>query len=190
MKMKNNKLILCLISLLLSQEAFAVPESCTMPNCPEGCTNGRYVRIAGKQQTFSTDDKKQNFSFNSLKLKRDFLKSIDQPEDKVEARSIAAASPISISADDFDEMSDVRTSWVNFQDVNINFSMDIGAADGVNAQNWAFPSNLLSVYDSLRYEDFIPLEEVPVDLRFPGANKVLKGTVLDLANNDINVYNQ
>ncbi len=101
---------------------------------------------------------------------------------------ITTTTPPVLTALQMDSFSSPRSSWLTLVDTFNEVSMDIGIADLNNAQTWTLPSNLLNEFESYYNEDFIPVSEVPDDLRFAGANKVVKSEYEDSGGNTIEVF--
>ncbi len=168
-------IILCLFIQFCAFIVSAAVQYCQEPIC--GNASNTYLRVKG-----GPSGRVQGHSTAALNL----IDKIDGS--KSEQKSIASSTPISISKDDFLEISSPRNTWLFFENKSASFSMDIGTANMVSYQTWSLPSNLFTYFPYAYYDDFIPLEEVPEDLKFADANRVMKSYYLDSGENPIDIY--
>ncbi len=155
-----------LVSFIFFQ-SFALYASQPPTGCYCACCNPPSVRIAyGGQAKPSIHLKTLDVS--TLNLKKDFQKSIQQTN-----------AAISITLDDFNNISAVGNSWLFYQTKEESFSMDIGTANNASPQTWALPSNFLTHFQGAGKSDFIAPSSVPVALQIAGANKVMKTAYYD-----------
>ncbi len=142
--------------------------------------------INGKLYTASS---KQGFSTDLLNVKSKVALILEQSSMKENSNAkIASSLPMILTGSEMNAISSPRSSWLTLLRNTSPITMDIGIADNLNAQTWILPAGLLDLFDSYRNEDFIPIAEVPEELRFPEANKVVKTEYLDSEDNIIEVY--
>lgn len=101
---------------------------------------------------------------------------------------VTTATPISLTEAEMNAISAPRSSWLTLFGNTSTATMDIGIADNVNAQTWTLPAGILNLFEFYNNEDFIPIAEVPAELKFAGANKVVKTEYEDNGGNIIEVY--
>lgn len=101
----------------------------------------------------------------------------------------SSTSPISITLDDFDEISSPGNSRLSFTNNESSFMMNIGSANNTTQQVWVLPENLLNYFDGVNRSDFIHPSEVPTPLRLNEANKVIRSNLFDENNRVMDVYN-
>ncbi|MFY7911783.1 MAG: hypothetical protein ACOVO2_19635, partial [Emticicia sp.] len=95
---------------------------------------------------------------------------------------------ISITLNDFDTFSAVGKSWLDYNNPNASFSMNIGTANNSTPQTWSLPANFLSYFDGAGRGDFIALASVPSALQVAGANKVMRTAYYDENDRPMDVY--
>lgn len=167
--------------LTISHSLFAIEVQCSPP---------KYVRVSSIiPGTISENTRKQHSNIELINVKDTFASILKQTANKStkNARTTSSA-PMSLSAIEIDAISSPRSSWLTLLDNAGIVSMDIGVADLNNAQTWTLPSNFLDEFESYYNEDFIPVSEVPDDLKFEDANKVVKSEYEDSEENTIEVY--
>lgn len=168
-----------------SYESFATIYVCKEPCGPSPnpkFENGRMSAVAASARI-------QKFSLGALNLKKYAAPSNNSKSvmNKANAR-VTMAGSIQITLEDIQKISRPRNSWVLLQDEAVTFSMDIGTASTSSAQTWTLPSDFFDNYQFVSLEDFIPVSEVPEELRFLDANKVSKQYYLDAEDNIIEVF--
>lgn len=174
-------ILVCLF--FLSQSTYASIEWCKDPYCDS--TPSTFARIAA-----SNAGRNQAYSLASLNLKSQLQRTAQSFENKTSNANarLASSTPVTITLEDMQKISKSRNSWVLLQDETVSFSMDIGTANSTTPQNWSLPTNFFDNYQFAYLEDFVPIQEVPEELRFTGANKVSKQYYLDNADNIIEIY--
>lgn len=139
--------------------------------------------------TISENTRKQPSNIELINAKDTFASILEHTANKnTKNARTASSTPMSLSAVEIDAISSPRSSWLTLLDNAGSVSMDIGIADLNNAQTWTLPSNFLDEFESYYNEDFIPISEVPDDLKFTEANKVVKSEYEDSEGNTIEVY--
>ena len=132
----------------------AVPESCTMPNCPEGCANGI---------PFQSPDNN---------LKRTFLLRKNISFHQVHKRNSTQQFPVSIDQQDMLALFSPGNISVQWQtDDSINLSIDVGIAS-TDTQFWSFPT--IDFIEGKKSVSIDPLTAPYAD-SFAGSNIVYQG---------------
>jgi hypothetical protein len=132
---------------------------------------------------------KQGFNTKLLNVKSKVAFILEESSTKGNSNARAATSlPMILTGSEMNAISSPRSSWLTLLNNSSPITMDIGIADNLNAQTWTLPTGLLDLFQLYRNEDFIPIAEVPEDLRFPEANKVVKTEYEDGGGNIIDVY--
>ncbi len=163
--------------------------SATIYSCIDPCNTPTTSFSGGRISSVDGGARIQTFSLESLNLKKYAAPatSLGNTVNNANAR-LSTSGSIQITLEDFQKISRPRNSWVLLQDESITFSMDIGSASTSTAQTWTLPTDFFDNYQFASLEDFVPIEEVPEDLRFANANKVSKQYYLDAGDNVIEVF--
>ncbi len=98
------------------------------------------------------------------------------------------ASAISISLADFNTISAVGNTWLQYQSNGSTISMNIGTANNTSPQTWTLPANLMTYFSGAGRSDFVATSAVPAPLQIAGANKVMKTYYLDNNSQPMKVY--
>jgi hypothetical protein len=142
------------------------------------CNYSGGVRLSSESSLHTK--KKQIFDVSTLNLNQQgaFEKSVQ-----------ATNSAISITQTDFNTISAVGNSWLDFTaGANKSFSMNIGTANNSSPQTWTLPANLMNNFTGAGRSDFVLPSSLPLGLQIAGANKVMKNYYLDEDDNDLLVY--
>lgn len=132
---------------------------------------------------------KQGYNADLLNLKSKVALILEQSSIKGNSSArVATSTPMSLTSTEMNAISNPRSSWLTLFGNSSPVNMDIGIADNLNAQTWTLPAGFLNLFELYRNEDFIPIGEVPMDLRFPDANKVVKTLYKDNVGNIIEVF--
>lgn len=102
--------------------------------------------------------------------------------------SRSASSSIVIDEADFNGISAVGNSWIDFRTTTKTFSMNIGSANNSSAQTWTLPANFMTNFSGFVRVDFVLPSTLPTPLQIAGANRVMKGYSLDDEGNPLTEY--
>jgi hypothetical protein len=138
----------------------------------EGC------RVAAHEIT--ANKKKQIFSLDVLNLKN------SSSAKQNSSQNMNAA--IVIDETDFNTISAIGNSWIDFSTESKTFSMNIGSANSSSAQTWTLPSNFMTNFSGFVRVDFVAPATLPTPLQIAGADRVMKGYSLDNDGNPLIEY--
>jgi hypothetical protein len=146
------------------------------------------ARIDFSNTTYQ-NQKKQSSNAELINVKKKVTKILEQTSEKYDKSARAATiTPMTLTAAEMNAISSPRSSWLTLLGEQSQVSMDIGVANLTTPQIWTLPTGFLDEFESFYNEDFIPLAEVPDDLKFAEANKVSKSEFKDSAGNIIELY--
>jgi hypothetical protein len=97
-------------------------------------------------------------------------------------------SAIVINEADFNTISTVGNSWLDFSTGTKTFSMNIGSASTSLNQTWTLPANFMTNFTGFIRVDFVSPSSLPVPLQIAGADRVMKGYSLDDEGNPLTEY--
>jgi hypothetical protein len=100
----------------------------------------------------------------------------------------SANSSIVINETDFNTISAVGNSWIDFSTTNKTFSMNIGSANNSSPQTWTLPANFMTNFSGFVRVDFVLPSTLPTPLQIAGADRVMKGYSLDDEGNPLTEY--
>ena len=133
--------------------------------------------------------RKQHTDIELINVKNKFVAILEKTSKKYDKNAkVTSSQPMSLTTIEMVYISAPRSSWLTLLDNTNSVIMDSGDADMVSAQVWTLPANVLDQFESYYNEDFVPIAEVPEDLRFDEANKVVRSEYEDSAGNTIEVY--
>jgi hypothetical protein len=136
----------------------------------EGCrVSAEGLITVKKQQVFSTE---------TLNLKSNATPNASR----------SASSSIVIDEADFNTISAVGNSWIDFSTTTKTFSMNIGSANNSSAQTWTLPANFITNFSGFVRVDFVLPSTLPTPLQIAGADRVMKGYSLDDEGNPLTEY--
>jgi hypothetical protein len=97
-------------------------------------------------------------------------------------------SSIVINETDFNTISAVGNSWIDFSTTSKTFSMNIGSANNSSPQTWTLPVNFMTNFSGFVRADFVLPNTLPTPLQIAGADRVMKGYSLDDEGNPLTEY--
>jgi hypothetical protein len=97
-------------------------------------------------------------------------------------------SALVINEADFNTISAVGNSWLDFSTDSKTFSMNIGSANNSSAQTWTLPADLMTNFSGFVRIDFVLPSTLPTPLQIAGADRVMKGYSLDDEGNPLIEY--
>jgi hypothetical protein len=97
-------------------------------------------------------------------------------------------SSIVINEADFNAISAVGNSWIDFSTSTKTFSMNIGSANNSSPQTWTLPANFMTNFSGFVRVDFVLPSTLPTPLQIAGADRVMKGYSLDDEGNPLIEY--
>jgi hypothetical protein len=100
----------------------------------------------------------------------------------------SAASSITIDEADFNAISAVGNSWIDFSTTSKIFSMNIGSANNSSPQTWTLPVNFMTNFSGFVRVDFVLPSTLPTPLQIAGEDRVMKGYSLDDEGNPLTEY--
>jgi hypothetical protein len=100
----------------------------------------------------------------------------------------SANSSIVINETDFNTISAVGNSWIDFSTTSKTFSMNIGSANNSSPQTWTLPVNFMTNFSGFVRVDFVLPNTLPNPLQIAGADRVMKGYSLDDEGNPLTEY--
>jgi hypothetical protein len=133
-------------------------------------------------------------STNDLKItKRQHFFSIETLNLKSNSTAMTNAvertnSAIVINEADFNAISAVGNSWLDFSASTKTFSMNIGSANNSSPQTWTLPANFMTNFSGFVRVDFVLPNTLPTPLQIAGADRVMKGYSLDNDENPLIEY--
>jgi hypothetical protein len=128
----------------------------------------------------TTSKTQQQFSIDLLNTKN----SSSTTQNSVQNTNTA----IIIDETDFNTISAVGNSWLDFSTSSKTFSMNIGSANNSSAQTWTLPANFMTNFSGFVRVDFVLPSTLPAPLQIAGADRVMKGYSLDDEGNPLTEY--
>jgi hypothetical protein len=128
----------------------------------------------------TTSKAQQQFSMDLLNMKN----SSSTTQNSVQSVN----SAIIINEADFNTISAVGNSWLDFSTTTKTFSMNIGSANNSSAQTWSLPANFMTNFSGFIRVDFVLPSSLPAPLQIVGADRVMKGYSLDDEGNPLIEY--
>jgi hypothetical protein len=138
----------------------------------EGC------RISAEGLT--NTKREQIFSLETLNLKSNAVATPSAMRN--------ANTAIVIDEADFNTISAIGNSWIDFSTDTKNFSMNIGSANNSSPQTWTLPANFMTNFSGFVRVDFVMPSTLPAPLQIAGAERVMKGYSLDDEGNPLTEY--
>jgi hypothetical protein len=135
-------------------------------------------RVAAHEIT--ANKKQQVFSLDVLNLKN------SSSAKQNSAQNMNAA--IVFDETDFNTISAIGNSWIDFSTESKTFSMNIGSANSSSAQTWTLPSSFMTNFSGFVRVDFVVPSSLPTPLQIAGADRVMKGFSLDDDGNPLIEY--
>jgi hypothetical protein len=135
-------------------------------------------RIAAGSMT--NTKRQQIFSVETLNLKSSAIATPNAMR--------SSNSSIVINETDFNTISAVGNSWIDFSTTTKTFSMNIGSANNSSPQTWTLPANFMTNFSGFVRVDFVLPSTLPTPLQIAGADRVMKGYSLDDEGNPLTEY--
>jgi hypothetical protein len=135
--------------------------------------------VINARKAFTKVAKQQIFDISTLNIKNNSNTNLSLAQTN---------SAISITLTDFDAFSAVGKTWLDYNNSQTSFSMNIGSANNTTPQIWALPTNFLTYFNGAGRGDFESLANVPAPLQIAGANKVMKSYYFDENDRLMDVY--